>query len=207
MKKVLLLVVALAALALPASASAYSTWTIGGSPIPEGFTIGEEYEGNFSWVEWSGGKSHPVFSCEVRLGIYAQTHEGGAQQAWVSKFERDPEKCEGYYNYNGCVINTMTNNFSSGWDVTLNAGTPRITSPSGFVEIADTFVYPGSCPTTGKSAQWGNESSPLSLVPTVDKNGNITQIALEGQTTKGIVNYTFGPLTRVSSFPYALGIK
>ncbi|HEV7771386.1 MAG TPA: hypothetical protein VGO66_12120 [Solirubrobacterales bacterium] len=202
MKKVLLLVVVVAALVVPASASAYSTWTIGGSPIPEGFTIGEEYEGNFSWLN-SEGK--PAFVCKVKLGINAKT-EGGSQQAWVSKFERKASDCYGQWGYQSCVVNTMTNNFSSGWNVALNAGTPQLSSPAGFVEIADTFVNPGSCPTTGKTAKWG-ASTPLSLVPTVDKNGNITQIALEGKTEQGIVNYTFGPLTRVSSFPYALGIN
>lgn len=201
MRKVLLLVVALAALALPASASAsYETWTIGGSPIPEGFTVGEEYEGDFVWNFPNG---YPAMGCNVKMGIQAKT-QGGTQQAWVSKFEKDGSSCWRNLSYSTCVIDELSSNISAGWNIDLNpSGAPTLSSPSGYLEVKDTFVYP-TCPNTFRFAKWFDGS--LQFVPTVDKNGNITQIEFEGLTSQNIP-IKFGPLTRVYSSPYALGIK
>jgi hypothetical protein len=204
MKKVLLLVVALAALALPASASAYSTWTENGEGIAEGNEFSQTYtvQKHSYFPYWP---SYDRIRCQVSIQITATGGEvPSLTTARISQFNEQPGTCETAGLFVNCDISNPKNNIAEGWNV--SHGSPMLVENAGGESIIMSRkivdVEPHECYYPGKSGQ--TYQIPLEFIPTVNGEGEITEVMLKGLTEQG-VQYDWGPFV-VDGTP-ELGLK
>jgi hypothetical protein len=189
-KKIALLVsMSLAALAfaIPASASAYTEWTVFGQGEGEGTEV---YEGPFTWQIKSPYLDPGAFRCNAAITLEVVKPGESAGESRIVGFERDPSSCVGEGSYSNCPLKSMSDNLSSGWDVNLGSPLTVTNHSTGPIVIATKYDYVNSmCPRTQDEGRFG---SGLEFVPTLDKYGQITEFKLNGFTESGIY-YSFGP--------------
>ncbi|HEV7770573.1 MAG TPA: hypothetical protein VGO66_07935 [Solirubrobacterales bacterium] len=219
MKKVLLLVVALAALALPASASAsaYDTWTIQDWTLSNEETYGVQYTGQVGFTRDSNwGASQGSFYCEASVWIALKGGQApGDTQAQLLGLERDPSSCGGTGNWAGCELEKEANNMSegwnpsAGWNIGLAPSTPEVSNTSTTLDLSTWYANGGgTCygayPVSPVERHWNQ----LDFVPTVNGEGVITSFMLEGLATNGVSYEVYGPFAPVEpEGEYMIGLE
>lgn len=203
------------ALAIPASASAYSSWTANGSAVPaEEVAVGtyseenwgaEEYASaeNFGFDLWWAGN----FNCRAAADITVKGTKDGKGLGQVSKLNVDSEFCFGEDAFAGCELESFSNNIP--WDIKVEGEKPgrlHVTKTSGSKEIEFKFEFQ-ECnnPLVSTTSQTFSYHY-MDMIPTVDAAGKLTSYMLEGTSTNGYIG-TYGPFNFDISSEDELGLK
>jgi hypothetical protein len=166
----LVLVVAVAALCLPAVASA-DQWADNGKAIGAGVHIGESYEG---FVQFNAG-AVGTFGCDVTMLLDTE----GPTSAFVTTFTPTTSTCKGTVAFAGCKA--IADSTKTPWHVD-NALTPLLATGVGG-NVAFNFSFQaGSC--AGKQTQSFIEF--LSVRLAVEGTNPITKLTISGTATSGI---------------------
>ena len=175
LKKMMLLAVsvaALAAFAIPASASAASThWTDNDVVVENGVNITAPFEGK---IQFTAGKS--TFSCEVTTKILVV----GPTTALVTSFAPTTSSCIGTVAFENCTLKAHSNN--APWTIVNNDANLTILKPESKITIKYEFDGTG-CLVPSLHLEFSN----ITATPTLNANGTITSIAISGTSTTGVV--------------------
>jgi len=175
LKKMMLLAVsvaALAAFAIPASASAANThWTDNDVVVGSGVNISAPFEGK---LQFAAGAS--TFGCEVTTIINVT----GPTSASITKFEPTTSTCAGTGAFAKCTLKAHTNN--APWSITNSLTSLSITKPEGNVTIKNEYDGEGCLVASSHL-----EFTKITATPTLNAGGTITSIAISGTSTAGAV--------------------
>ena len=177
LKKMMLLataVAAIAAFAIPASASATDVWLANGETLGAEETATQSYEGLLEFTAPSVGS----FGCEVTLTIMAEGPSGGT----VTTFAPTTSSCSGTGVFSGCKLVHHTSNIAKGWKVDISATggvTPAsITIPGAFMTFS--HVYEG-CMVPSSSLSFAS----ITLTPTLGFEAEVEHFHMHGVSTSG----------------------
>jgi len=190
------------AFAIPASASAYTQWTISESGEEYNPAVTEDvYEGSFGWTLIPGSG----IKCNTEVGLMVSV-QGGSSESEFTKFAIDPSSCEGWGNYANCTVKSTISNVSD-WKVEMGSPLP-VRAPGKNVFIETTYKSTGSsCAYENLHNRAEFAAGGLELIPTFN-SGVITAVSLKGVGTNGI-KYNWGPFNKNSelSWEFDIGLK
>jgi hypothetical protein len=191
------------AFAIPATASAYTSWTtaFNGVEIAE-LSTEDVYEGTFKWKT----PYTSVIECDAKIGLWVETYGEPPGASDLTEFAIDASSCEGFGVYKNCTIKSTTSNFPN-WYIELGSPlTVRAPGENVFIELKYQSVGGGYyCAMESYSNRAEFLAENLQLLPTFSKKGGITAITFKGLSTSG-TNYEWGPFTKVSG-EYEIGLK
>jgi hypothetical protein len=170
LKKMMVLAMALAALAVPASASADS-WADAGTPIEAGADITQPYEG---FLQFNTGPTG-IFGCDVTVTITTE----GPHVAEVTKFSPTTSTCVGTGAFKGCVLVKDTSNVP--WDIN-NIATPLVVTKLGGNPTIHYEFKEKSC----AAAQTTSHLEFAQINLAVEGTNPITKLTFSGKSTSGV---------------------
>jgi len=183
-------VMAAAALAGPATASAYSNWTA--------TNIQGEYDTEWAYTELEGRykftpafDSNPAygsFQCDVKMPMVVG--QGKTPEAWIGDPEiTNPQTCEGQGRWSGCQLDDASFQFGE-----------NLLSPSALLGNYSHETDLSGC-SFGYSADAALEE--VEMQPTVNAQGELVSIQLSGSTPNwaGGVLYELGTFTISEELP------
>jgi hypothetical protein len=180
------------AFAVPASASAYSNWTINGEPSE---TTGyEEFAGKFkiSPDVLIGPGAGSTLHCDATLTVEAQPESAKGQ---ISSFEfTDLNGCEGTGVWANCIGTSYEEHFSG---APINMGASPTSFGSNEFELSYA-VYLGGA----GCSDWVRAPSftgPQEMTPILNGQGRVVGLKLRAVTKSNIV-YSFGTLDATGKY-------
>jgi hypothetical protein len=172
LKKMTLLamaVAAIAAFAVPASASAATDWTHEGVVVKEGVDLTEAFEGELSFDTAIGS-----FGCQVTVVLTVT----GPTKAEITKFAPTTATCKGTNSLVPCKLKNDASNVP--WTVTSGTGAFTVTKTGGNVTVFN--EYEAGCP-LGASSDLLFEK--ITVTPATEE-GVITKLTISGTSTVGV---------------------
>jgi len=173
LKKITLLamaVAAVAAFAVPASASAASThWTDNDVVVGNNVDITAPFEGEFGFTAGSN-----TYKCNVTIVITVT----GPTSAEITRYEPTTGSCVGTGVFANCTLKAHRNNVP--WSITSNATDLTIAKVEGNVTIKHEY---SGCLVPSSHLEFPK----IIATPTLNAGGTITSIALAGTSTTGAV--------------------
>jgi len=177
-------VMAAAALAGPATASAYSNWTVTNSESELAYT---ELEGNYRFTPTFASQmpAWGSFECPVKMFMYV---EDNASEAMIGDPEiTNPQNCGGTGHWTGCQLDEVAFVFGGNW-----------LTPSALVESYEHKAYLTGCKVPWTAA----ELEEVDMQPTVNAEGELVSIHLSGTSyVGGGAEYEFGTFTISDELP------
>jgi hypothetical protein len=171
------------AFAVPASASAYTDWTVNGESELESSSY-EEFSGKFrlSPLITQGPASGSYFKCDATFTVEAYPiWEEGPAQGRITYFKFDTESCEGVGIWQNCKgAEPYTQNFS-GAQIDMSASPPSLSRPNGGISYKMALQ--------GCGGEWFNSpniENPVEITPTLNEQGRIVSLKLDGESGAGI---------------------
>jgi len=168
---ILSIAVALAATvgAIPATAAAH-VWTDDHVQLEEEGTATQAFEGFFQVKTPSSGS----MGCQVTIQVEASAPSGGV----ITSFKPTTDTCTGTDQFASCLVTADSSNISDIWLVDVSSTPATITPALFFGTIGFQWVLSGC-----KISSLTQSFSSLSMTPTLDGNGTITQFTLSGTST------------------------
>jgi hypothetical protein len=185
------------AFAIPASASAYSNWTINGAPSE---TTGyEEFSGKFkiSPDVLAGPGAGSTLHCDATFTVETNPESAKGQ---VSSFEfTDLNACEGTGVWANCIGTSYEEHFSG---APINMGASPTSFGGGGFELSYTVYLGGAgCSDWVRAPSF---SGPQEMTPILNEQGTIVGLKLRAVTQSNIV-YSFGTLDATGKYAEEFG--
>ena len=166
---------AIAAFAVPASASAADVWTDDHVELGEGETAAQPFEGFLQFSAAPFG----TFGCEVTVVVEAE----GPVSGTVTEFSPTTETCVGTgIFYDKCKLAGHSTNINDGWEIDVSTTPATVTRPGGNVTIRTAYA---SCPSgaTGSHLEFAS----IAVTPTLNAEGTIVSLSIAGTATNGAI--------------------
>ncbi len=183
LKKMMLLamaVAAIAAFAVPASASAATDWTHNDVLVPAGSNFSQSFEGKLSFtVAPPIVPVHSTYGCQVTIEINVT----GPTAATVKKFNPTTSTCEGTGVFAGCKLKADKNNIpAAGWAIENLVTDLAVKHPTAGTDLTIFNEYEG-CAVPSSDLEFKE----VTVTPTLNAGKTITSLAISGTSTTGAV--------------------